>query len=118
MNNNTNPTSGYTRKVGFFGSVKTLGVTTVAGLNTITIDTVNTATGLTGSTAVVSGIIKEATSIWGETLIEDLRADQSEDRILRELDMLQRSSELDALKHQLATEKAKRATGTTGTSNA
>ena len=107
MNTNTNNTSTYTRKVGFFGSVKQLGVTTISGANTVTIDIVNTATGITGSTAVVSGIIREATSIWGETLLEDLRADQSEDRIMRELDMLQRTAELDTLKVQLKAEKAK-----------
>lgn len=112
MNTNNNNTTGYTRKIGFFGSVKQLGVTTVSGLNTATIDLVNTATGITGSTAVVSGLIREATTIWGETLLSDLRADQAEDLIHRELGMLQRTAELDMLKAELtkARTKAKKTT--------
>ena len=95
----TNP---YARKVGFFGSVKTLGVTTVSGLNQITQDTVTTAVGITGSTAVASTALNEAVNIWGESLIEDLRADQAEDRIHREISRLQQASQLDALKAELA----------------
>ena len=111
MNANTNTTNPYTRKVGFFGSVKTLGVTTVAGLNQITQDTVTTAVGVTGSTAVASTVLNEAVSIWGESLLEDLRADQSIDRVHREIERLQQESQLDALKTELEAMKAKRPVG-------
>ena len=101
----------YTRKVGFFGSVKTLGVTTISGLNQITQDTVKTATGISGSTAVASSVMNEAVSIWGESLLEDLRADQAIDRVHREIERLQQSSQLDALKAELEALKSKRPVG-------
>ena len=109
--NNNNPTQPFARKVGFFGSVKQLGVTTVSGLNTITIDTVTTATGLTGATAIASTLIREATSIWGNNMLADLHADAEIDAIHREIGNLQQASELDALKAELAKVKATRPVG-------
>jgi len=111
MSKQTQTTNPYARKVGFFGSVKQLGVTTISGLNDITIDTVTTATGITGATATISTVAKEAVSIWGDNLLEDLQADQAIDRVHREIAQLQQSSELDALKEVLATAKAKRPVG-------
>ena len=109
MNENTN--NPYQRKVGFFGSVKQLGVTTVSNANKIVIDLGTTTTGITGSTAVASTVLNEAVSIWGESLLEDLRADQQIDRVHREIEQIQQQSQLDALKAELSALKAKRPVG-------
>ena len=106
MSTNTDTTNQYTRKVGFFGSIKVLGVTTISGANEITKDTVNIATDLTGGTRMVTSVARQAVSIWGEDLLEDLQADQAINRIHREIDKLQQTSELDALKAILAKAKA------------
>ena len=106
MNSNNQTTNPYTRKTGFFGSVKKLGVTIVSGANDITTDTVGTATNITGATRQVTSIAREAVDIWGETILEDMRADQAEDRIIREMERHHRTAELDNLKTELAKVKS------------
>ena len=96
----------YQRKPGFFGSVKTLGVTVVTGANDLTISTVNSATNVVGGVEQVTAVGREAIDIWGETLLEDMRADQEEDRILREMDRHNRTAELENLKTELARVKS------------
>ena len=101
MENNTN-TTGYQRKVGLFGSIRKLGVTTIAGANDVVIDTIGVATDLTGSCRIGSSVVKASASIWGENLLEDLEADREIDRMHRQIERLQQKAELDRLKAQLA----------------
>jgi len=109
MNTNTNTTNPYARKVGIFGSTKQLIVTTVSGLNTATQDSVELLTGITGAGATAGTLLKEATGVWGETILEDLRADQAEDRIIRDMERHHRQAELENLKAELAKVKATKA---------
>lgn len=105
MENSTQATSGYTRKVGFFGSIKTLGVTTISGANNVTIDLVGIATDLTGGTRMVTQVARQAIGIWGEDLLEDLESDRQISRMHRQIDQLQQKAELDALTAVLAKAK-------------
>ena len=111
MNSNTNTTNPYARQRGFFGSVKDLGTTTVKGTGLVVNDVVTVATDLTGSTATVTGVARQAVGIWGENLLEDLQSDQAIDRIHREIANIQQNSELDALKAELAKVQAKATRG-------
>ena len=111
MNNQTNTTNPYQRQRGFFGSVKDLGTTTVKGTGLVVNDTITIATDITGSTATVTGIARQAVGIWGENILEDLQADQAIDRIHREIAQLQQNSELEALKLELEKAKTKRPVG-------
>lgn len=110
QNQNTNPNQ-FQRKVGFFGSMKQLGVTTLSGANAVVTDLTTTTVGITGSTAIASTVMREAVGIWGESLLEDLRADQGIDRLHREIERLQQQSQLDALQAELENLKAKRPVG-------
>ena len=109
MKNNTNTTTGYQRKVGLFGSVRKLGVTTIAGANAVVIDTVGITTDITGATRITTSVAKSAVAIWGENLLEDLESDREIDRMHREIERTQQSAELDKLKAQLAEAKANNA---------
>ena len=98
-------TTGYTRKVGFFGSIKKLGTTTVNGANDVVIDTIGITTDLTGGTRIVTSVAREAVGIWGEDLLEDLQADREIARIHRQIDNIQQQAELEALQAELAKHK-------------
>lgn len=109
MNNQyTETQTPYQRKVGFFGSVKQLGVTTVSGINTTVTDSVTIVTGVTGALAVTSTLVKSAVTIWGDDMLEDLQADSQLNRLHRKIDRIQQEAELDALELQLKLAKAKR----------
>ena len=101
----------YERQRGFFGSVKDLGTTTVKGTGLVVNDTIKVTTDFTGATAVISGVVKSAVNIWGENLLEDLEADRAIDRVHREIAQLQQTSELDALRAELAKAQAKKPAG-------
>ncbi len=103
--NEAQQTNPYARQRGFFGSVKDLGTTTVKGTGLVVSDVVTVATDITGSTATITGVGRQAVSIWGENLLEDLQADQAIDRVHREIASLQQNSELTALKEELAKAK-------------
>lgn len=111
--NKQEQTIGYTRKVGFFGSIKQLGVTTISGANDVTIDMVGITTDLTGGTRMVTSVARQAIGIWGEDLLEDLESDRQINRLHREIDRIQQNSELEALQAELAKRKVGRPAGTT-----
>lgn len=106
-----NQTNTYQRKVGFFGSVKKLGVTTISGANDIVTDSVTFTTNVTGSAVTVSAVAREAIDIWGADLIEDLQSDSQLNRLHREIERIQQQSEVDALKGQLEKAKDKKPVG-------
>ena len=99
----------YTRKVGFFGSIKKLGTTAVSGVNDVTIDVIGVTTNITGSARQISGIARQAVDIWGEDLLEDLNNDREIARAHREIDKIQQQAELTALKAELAKHQAQQA---------
>jgi hypothetical protein len=101
----------YQRKVGFFGSVKQLGVTTISGANDVTIDIVGITTDLTGGTRMVTSVARQAIGIWGEDLLEDLQSDREVNRIHRQIDRIQQEASLDALRAQLSKAQASRPVG-------
>jgi len=95
----------YERKVGFFGSIKALGTNTVKGADLVVNDAIGITTDITGGTRVVSTVARQAMSIWGDNLLADLEADKAIDGIHREIASIQQTSELDALKAELAKAK-------------
>jgi len=104
---NQQTTSGYTRKVGFFGSIKKLGTTTVNGANDVVIDTIGITTDITGGTRMVTTVARQAIGIWGEDLLEDLESDRAISRMHRKIDQIQQQAELSALEAVLAKQGAK-----------
>ena len=96
----------YTRKVGIFGQAKQLGVTIISGTTNVVADIATFASNTTSSGVLVSAVANKAIDIWGKDLIEDLENDSIVNRMHRELDQLQQSSHLEALRSQLAKAKA------------
>ena len=96
----------YTRKVGIFGHAKNLGTTILSGSTNVVADIATLASNTTGSAVLVSAVAHKAIDIWGKDLIEDLENDSIVNRMHRELDQLQQSHHLEALRSQLAKAKA------------
>lgn len=107
MENTTQTTEfAYTRKVGLFGHAKQLGTTILSGTTNVVADVATLASNTTGSAVLVSAVAHKAIDIWGKDLIEDLENDSVVNRMHRELDQLQQSHHLEALRSQLAKAKA------------
>jgi hypothetical protein len=105
-NETTTPEYTYVRKVGIFGHAKNLGVTVISGTTSVVADLATLASNTTGSAVLVSAVAHKAVDIWGKDLIEDLENDSVVNRMHRELDQLQQSHHLEALRAQLAKAKA------------
>lgn len=105
MENTTQTEFTYTRKVGLFGHAKQLGTTILSGSTNVVADIATLASNTTGSAVLVSAVAHKAIDIWGKDLIEDLENDSVVNRIHRELDQLQQSHHLEALRSQLAKAK-------------
>ena len=108
----------YQRKVGFFGSVKQLGVTTVSGANQVTQSLVNSTVNTTAVVETTTAIVNQAVTLWGNDLLEDLQADARINAVHREIESVQQNHELDALKAKLVQAKKPRATRRTTKSTA
>jgi len=106
MNNQQPQQPTYQRKVGLFGSIKKLGVTTVAGANNIVVDAIGVATDVTGSARVGTSLLRTASTLWGNDLIADLENDARVNALHREIELEQQKAELDNLKAVLARAKA------------
>lgn len=107
------PENTYQRKVGFFGSVKQLGVTTVGGANQVTQSLVNSTVNTTAVLETTTGIVNEAVTLWGNDLIQDLQADAEINAIHREIEAVQQNHELTSLRTKLAEAKKPRTTRAT-----
>lgn len=107
MNNNQSTETPYARKVGFFGSVKKLGVTTVAGANDVVQNGTTMLVQTTDIGVTITSIASKATTLWGQDLIADLEADAVMNGLHREIETIQQTSELDTLKARIAEMKAK-----------
>ena len=106
MENTTQTEYTYTRKVGLFGQAKQLGTTILSGSTNVVADVATLASNTTGSAVLISAVAHKAIDIWGKDLIEDLENDSVVNRMHRELDQLQQSHHLEALRAQLAKAKA------------
>lgn len=107
MNNEQTSETGYQRKTGFFGSVKRLGVTTVAGANDVVQNGTTMLVQTTDIGVTITSIASKATTLWGQDLIADLEADATLNSLHREIEAIQQTSELDTLKARIAQMKAK-----------
>ena len=92
----------YQRKVGFFGSVKQLGVTTVSGANEVTQSVVNSTVNTTAVLETTTAIVNKAVTLWGNDLIKDLEYDAEINSLHREIEKIQQQSELDTLRDRIA----------------